>query len=292
MLEIDISKTLTAANGSMKLEVSLEIPRSSRVAVYGESGAGKTSLLRIISGLMKPDSGIIKFEGRTWTDIAEKKFESPRKRSVGYVFQDYALFPNMSVVKNLEFARKKGDRSDIVKRMVEIFELDKLSDQRPGKLSGGQQQRVALARSLIQNPDILLLDEPLSALDYQLRRRIQEYIKVAHRELGFTMFLVTHDQAEILHLADWLVWLKNGKVDTQGKPGDILATQNVSGKFRMTGEIIRIYHEEVIDIVEVLVGEDVIQVVVDRSRASTFNVGDKVMVASKAFNPIIQHLRS
>ena len=287
MLKVDIIKHLTTARGPMELNLSFSVPKGKRVAVYGESGSGKTSLLRMIAGLMEPDSGTISSDDHIW--FSNTSNIPSRKRHVGLVFQDYALFPNMSVQRNLEYAAKSGS-SDMINKLVDLFELEGIRKQFPSKLSGGQQQRVALARALIRQPEIFLLDEPLSALDFQLRRKIQDYLLEAHKEFNFTMLLVTHDHGEILRIADWLIWLENGKIHSEGPPAEILSEGSISGKFKVTGEIIRIHKDEIIDIFEILVGNEIIQVVVDRTSASGFSVGDKVLVTSKAFNPVIQRI--
>jgi molybdate transport system ATP-binding protein len=242
----------------------------------------------MIAGLMTPDSGSIIVNNKPW--FSNSKEVPARKRRVGLVFQDYALFPNMSVQGNLEFAANKNTGTAMVDKLISLFELEGIRNQRPDRLSGGQQQRVALARALIRQPELLLLDEPLSALDFKLRRKLQDYLLEAHREFGFTMLLVTHDHGEILRMTDRLFWLENGSIRTEGLPSEILGGSSLSGKFKMTGEILHIHTDEIIDIFEVLVGNEIIQVVVDRASTGDFSVGDKVIVTSKAFNPLIQRI--
>lgn len=287
MIKFELAKRLTAANGTLNLSVALEIPKGQRLGLYGESGVGKTSLLRMISGLMQPDKGLVILDGKTVTNTQKKIFMPPKHRNIGYVFQDYALFPNMTVEGNLKYASRDNQA---VQSLLELFDLGDLSNRKPATLSGGQKQRVALARALVSKPDLLLLDEPLSALDYQMRRNLQNYLLNAQKEFGFTMILVTHDHAELLRLAERMVWLDKGQVIQDGTPSEILAGDSISGKFRITGEILRIHNDEIIDIIEVLAGDQLIQVVVDRSHAAQFRVGDKVLVISKAFNPIVQPL--
>ncbi len=290
MIAISVQKQLLSGGGEMSLDVSLNFKRGSFTAVKGKSGVGKTSLLRMIAGLMTPDKGKIKVFNETWFNSWSKENLSIQKRSLGYVFQDYALFPNMSVFENLKFALHKTDDKQIVNDILEVMELGSLQHVKPDKLSGGQKQRVALARALVRKPEILLLDEPLAALDVEIRQKLQDYIVDAHKEFDLTTVMVTHDTGEILRMADKLVIIENGKVIKQGSPSTILAQRSISGKFQFTGEVISIETEDVVNIVSVLVGNELIKVVVDQNETSTLSIGDKVLVASKAFNPIIQKI--
>lgn len=216
MTEIKVKKRLNAAGGEMFLDVDLRFPDQQLIGLYGKSGAGKTSLLRILAGLFTPDEAKVIVNGTSWIDTEKGISLSPQKRKVGLVFQDYALFPNMTVRENLTFALSKGQSSKIIEELIALSELGDLQHQRPAKLSGGQQQRVALARSLVQRPKLLLLDEPLSALDNEMRGKLQEYLLRVHLAYGLTTILISHDQEEIKKMADWVVILQEGKVLKQG----------------------------------------------------------------------------
>jgi len=288
MIKLNLHKKLHANQGSIDLDVNLNILEGSFTTIQGKSGAGKTSLLRMIAGLMEPDQGVIIVQKESWFDKHAKVNLQIQKRGVGYVFQDYALFPNMTVKKNLEFALPKGVSGEIIGSLIELMELGDLQFLKPETLSGGQKQRVALARALVQQPRLLLLDEPLSALDAEMRSKLQHHLLKLHKEFNLTTIMVSHDNAEVLRLADNLIVMDSGRVIKQGKPAEILGGTSVSGKFQFTGEIIEINNEGVVSIITVIVGQELVKVVSDIEEATSLSVGDKVLVASKAFNPIIR----
>ncbi len=287
MIELDIRKRLHTAGGDMNLQLQLDIADGALLTLYGPSGAGKTSTLRLLAGLMKPDNGTITVDGETWFDSGKKIDLAPQRRQIGYVFQDYALFPNMTVRQNLEFAGKKDQDKKMVSELIEIMELGELQGRKPATLSGGQQQRVALARALVQRPRILLLDEPLAALDIKIRLKLQDHILSAHREYGLTTILISHDIGEIVRLSDRVCMLAEGQITRQGTPSEIFINRRISGKFKFTGEVIRIEQQEVVYIVTVLIQNSMVKVIAQDSEVEGLQVGDQVMVASKAFNPII-----
>lgn len=290
MIRFSLEKKLQAAGGEMSLEVSAEIAPGDFVTIYGESGAGKTSILRMLSGLMQPDKGFIEVNGKIWLNSATETALKPQQRRTGYVFQDYALFPNMSVRENLAFALGKKQDRNHVNGLLELMELGELQNRYPHTLSGGQKQRVALARALVQKPEILLLDEPLSALDEGMRGRLQEYILTIHQTYGVTILLVSHDVSEILRLSQRMFVLKGGRFVKEGAPEAIFSGDKISGKFRLTGTIIRLEQNGVVYVVSVLSGSNLIKVIATAEEAATMAKGDKVMVISKAFNPLIRKL--
>lgn len=200
MLTIDLKHPILTADGLAELTVSAQLKRGELVCMYGPSGAGKTTLLRLIAGLIKPKEGQLIFDNTVWCDVAKRVFVSPQNRRTGLMFQDYALFPNMSVERQLQFAQLERDDSQ-VNALLELFGLKLLANRKPHQLSGGQKQRVALARALASKPTLLLLDEPLSALDRTMKLALQEEIKEAHRLLGTITFMVSHDPEEIAALA-------------------------------------------------------------------------------------------
>jgi molybdate transport system ATP-binding protein len=287
MINLQFHKKLIAAEGDLDLDIALDIQKGELITLYGPSGVGKTSCLRIIAGLMSPDRGQIKVNDTIWFNSETKKNCSPQQRSVGFLFQDYALFPNMTVRENLEFALKKGQDKDIITELIDVIELGDLQRRNPMTLSGGQKQRVALARALVHKPKILLLDEPLAALDYHIRQKLQTYIYEVHKEFSLTTILISHDIGEIIKLSDRVVVLEHGKIIKEDSPQTIFMSKQLSGKFQFTGEIIAIEKEEVIYIVTVLIHNSLIKVVADSSEVGALTVGDKVVVASKAFNPIL-----
>lgn len=287
MIVLDIEKQLRSAEGKMDLSLHTTIEKGKLITLYGESGAGKTSTLRMLSGLMRPDSGSIVVDGNIWFDAEKRINLSPQKRKIGYVFQDYGLFPNMTVRQNLEFALPKRESDKRITELIEIIELGGLQDRKPETLSGGQQQRVALARALVQQPKILLLDEPLAALDNKIRLKLQDHILNVHREFNLTTLLISHDIGEIIKLSSKLYILERGKIVQEGHPEEVFMNKRISGKFKFTGEVLKIEQEEVVYIVTVLVHSDVVKVIVLEPEIRDLNVGDKVVVASKAFNPIL-----
>lgn len=287
MITASIHKTLQAAHGKMQLDIQLNIEKGQFVALYGGSGVGKTSVLRILAGLLSVDEGQLKVNDTTWLDTSKRINVTPQQRKIGYVFQEYALFPNMTVRKNLEFALEKGQDTGIIEELIAIIALDKLQDRKPATLSGGQQQRVALARALVRRPEILLLDEPLSALDIKMRNKLQDYILKVHHQYQLTTILVSHDVGEIIKMADHLICLEDGKISKQGPPITLFTNKQLSGKFQFTGEIIAIVKEEVVYIVTVLIGTNVVKVIAQKSEIAGVTIGDKVIVASKAFNPLL-----
>ncbi len=234
MMSCHLRKRLQAATGEIELRLNLDLAPGTLLGLYGASGVGKTSTLRMLAGLMRPDAGRILVNDKVWLDTDRGIDLSPRNRSVGFVFQDYALFPNMTVRQNLEFALPRGGDPRIVSRLIDTVELDRLGERRPGLLSGGQQQRVALARALVQQPHLLLLDEPLSALDEDMRQKLQQYLIQVHREFGLTTILVSHNQNEVRRLADEVIVLEDSRIARQGKPEEVFGgtDQPVWGQVR------------------------------------------------------------
>lgn len=290
MIKLSFHKKLWSPLGDMTLSIDLDLTVGTFVTLYGESGAGKTSLLRIFAGLFAPDEGRIGVNGITWLDTSRNINLPPQKRKVGFIFQDYALFPNMTVKENLLFALNNKQDKKSVNELIEIIELGELQNRMPDTISGGQKQRVALARALVQKPKILLLDEPLSALDHTMRKKLQHYILQVHREYGLTTILVSHDIAEILKMSDYMLMIENGKIIKRGNPAEVFTHKEVSGKFQFTGEIVGIQKQDFIFILTILIGNELVKVVADEAEAKTLSMGDKVLVASKAFNPIIRKI--
>ncbi|MBT3358707.1 MAG: ABC transporter ATP-binding protein [Rhodospirillales bacterium] len=201
-------------------DVSIDIHAGEFFTLLGPSGSGKTTLLKVIAGFEPHSAGTITIDGRDVSNV------SVAKRNIGMVFQNYALFPHMTVSDNIAFSlqTRKMDRDIIGKKVNEVLELVDLvgyEDRLPRELSGGQQQRVALARSIVFDPDILLMDEPLGALDKNLRQNIQVELKQLHRKLGVTVVYVTHDQEEAMHLSDRITVMNEGRIEQSGSPQDL-----------------------------------------------------------------------
>lgn len=238
MIGLRFRKKLQAASGVITLTVEQEIAPYQLIAITGPSGSGKTTLLRLLAGLSKPESGFLRFGEEVWLDTERKVFVPPQKRSIGMVFQEYALFPHLRVGANLRFALQKDGDTRIVRELIDIMELGQLVDRFPRQLSGGQQQRVALARALVRQPKLLLLDEPLSALDTDLRQRLQDYMLRVHHQYGLTTLLVTHDFSEIGKMAG-VVWrLEEGLITYAGPPANLERPRNWA-ETTLVGTVVR-----------------------------------------------------
>ncbi len=287
MIELDIHKKLQAADGHMQLHVQLVVAKGELVTLYGESGAGKTSTLRLLSGLMQPDDGRIVVGGEVWFDAQKKINLKPQKRKIGYVFQDYALFPNMTVRENLEFALSKNQDHKMVSNLIDIIELGELQNRKPAQLSGGQQQRVALARALVQQPEILLLDEPLSALDYKIRRKLQDYILQVHREFKLTTILISHDIAEITKLSNQVFVMEKGKIVRSVQSTDIISHQELGERIKLKAIVLKIEKQEATCFLTVRIQSNEVRVQVDEKFLEGLEVGDEVLFDFGAFDPVI-----
>lgn len=225
MISINIEKKLHGNDGDLDLNFEATIAKGELVTLYGPSGSGKSSVLRMVAGLMTPDGGVITAKDRTWYNSKANLCLKPQQRSIGMVFQDYSLFPNMTVRENLEFALEKNQSKNIVEELLTIIALENLAEKRPSLLSGGQKQRVALARAMVRRPTLLLLDEPLSALDSEMRSRLQDYILQVHEQFGLTTILVSHDLPEVMKMSKRMLVLENGAIVKSGLPADLLPRQ-------------------------------------------------------------------
>ena len=290
MISFTLHKTLRTTDGGMLLDVSCDIAEGQMVAIYGPSGAGKTTILRMLAGLDIPEDGKIVAGPTMWLDTHKNVSIPTQKRNVGMVFQDYALFPNMTTRGNLEYALNKGGDKNIIDELIEIMELGQLSNRYPHTLSGGQKQRVALARALVRRPMLLLLDEPLSALDNEMRAKLQDHIITAHNYYNLTTILVSHDISEIFKMASKIFVLENGQIKKQGNVSEVFTNQQVSCKFQFTGDVLSIDKEDIIYVVSVLINNGIVKVVATHEDIINLKQGDRVLVFAKAFNPIIQKI--
>ena len=201
-------------------EAELTVPTGEFLTLLGPSGSGKTTLLNLIAGMTSASSGRIAINGRDVTDLP------PEKRGIGMVFQNYTLMPHMTVFENIAFPLqiRKVPRAEIKRRVAEVLELVRLphvADRKPKELSGGQQQRISIARCIVYKPDLILMDEPLGALDKKLREQMQLEIRRIHTELGITMLYVTHDQEEALNMSDRIMLMNAGSVEQLGTPNQL-----------------------------------------------------------------------
>lgn len=286
MIEIDIKKSFKHKKENIDFHFKTNLEENSINAIFGQSGTGKTTFLRLISGLETPESGHIKVGESTWFNSQNNINLIPQKRDVGFVFQDYALFPNMSVIENLRFAQKEKDE-DFLKELLEIVELTKFKNSLPSALSGGQKQRTALARAVAKKPKLFLLDEALSALDSTMRQQLQNDIKKIHEAFKMTTLIISHDIAEVYKLASHVKVVHNGEIIKEGTPDILFDESKISGKFKFSAKILKIQKADTIFIVTLLIEGNLTKVVATQEEVKNMNIGDDVLVASKAFNPII-----
>ncbi|MGJ0359652.1 ABC transporter ATP-binding protein [Aliarcobacter cryaerophilus] len=284
MISLSIKKELHGSNGVMNLDINLSLQNGEFVALSGDSGSGKTTLLRVLAGLEEAFGEII-VDGEIW--LNEKIKKPIQKRDIGFVFQDYALFPNLSVIDNLLYVKKD---KDLAKQLLSLTDLYELKNRYPNSLSGGQKQRVSLCRALMKRPKILLMDEPLSALDPHMRLKLQDEILTLHKEFKTTTIMVSHDPSEIYKLASRVLVLKNGKIIDDGLPKDILLKTQGSQKFSFEGVLLDIIKVDVINIAIVAIGQQIVEVVISNIETQNLIIGEKVNVSTKAFTPIIKTL--
>jgi molybdate transport system ATP-binding protein len=281
MLKIDISKILHGTSGEMNLDVNINILEGDFIALTGISGSGKTTLLRILAGLENA-TGNISLDDTTWQDTNYNL--PPQKRDIGFAFQDYALFPNMTVEENLLFVQKD---QELANKLLDMTALSELKNRLPNSLSGGQKQRVSLCRAMMNKPKLLLMDEPLSALDPKMRAKLQNEILALHKEFQITTIMVSHDPSEIYHLASRVIVLEHGKIINDGSPKDILLKTNGSAKFSFEGELLDIKKVDIINIAIVSIGQQLVEVVLSDDELENIKIGDKIRLSTKAFNPTI-----
>ena len=213
MLHFYVMKTLVAGKRRFDLELEYALQAGSFLGVRGPSGSGKSTLIRCLAGLERPDAGFIRMGGETWFDSGSRAFTKPRSRRVGLVFQDYALFPNMTVLGNVMYARASEARA---RELIELARLGDCASQFPRELSGGQKQRTALARALAREPELLLLDEPLSALDEELRESLGDELARIQRLTGITAVMVSHSRSETSRLCTEVLELRSGRLNDDG----------------------------------------------------------------------------
>jgi molybdate transport system ATP-binding protein len=209
--------------GEMALQLDLALDKKI-TALFGPSGSGKTSLLELVAGLRRPERGVITLDGLSLADAAKRFFLPARQRSIGYVPQDLALFPHLTVGENISYGAKKhpASRQQVSReKLCRLLEIEHLFDRTPGSLSGGEKQRVAFARALLASPQLLLLDEPLASLDQPLKDRIMPYLERVRDELSIPVLYVTHSPAEIVGLSEDVVVLREGRCVARGKPQEV-----------------------------------------------------------------------
>jgi len=256
MIKFNVHKTFKSHGKEERINLESSCEQGKIYAVYGNSGAGKTSLLRMLAGLLDPDSGNIEIEGEEWYNSEQKKNIKVNRRNIGFLFQDYSLFPNMSVIENILYGVDGEYDKELINRIIEIGDLKDLLNRKPDTLSGGQQQRVALARAIARKPKLLLLDEPLSALDAGMRIKLQKEILAINNVIKTTIIFVSHNIPEIFKLADEVLVIENGKFTKKGTPSEIF----VNEKTDLMGELISITDEGTKKTIRILVEGKIVSV--------------------------------
>lgn len=276
MININIKKELIGSEGNIRLDIDIKVNRGDFLAITGPSGSGKTTFLRVLAGLEKADGKIV-VDGDVW--LKNGFSLPPQKREIGFVFQDYALFPNMSVLENLLYVNSD---KDLALHLLKVTELIGLKDRYPNSLSGGQKQRVALARALMRKPKILLMDEPLSALDPKMRVKLQDKILALHKEFDITTFMVSHDKGEIYRLSNKILTIENGKIKKFTETKDELLKGEK--KFSVKAEVIDIYKKDKY-IVMVATIDQVFEIKFDK--APNLKRGEIITIVFDNFSPQI-----
>jgi molybdate transport system ATP-binding protein len=285
MLSIDLKKTWN----DFELDVSFDIPRGKITALFGPSGAGKSSVLRLISGLEIAEQGFISNGNETWFDREKGIHLNPQQRSVGFVFQDYALFPHMTVQKNVAYGIKEKWRREEIKDLIAIAGLSGYERYYPAQLSGGQKQRVALIRAIARKPDILLLDEPFSALDWQTRVQLQEDVKNIIKQFNVTTLYVTHEVTEVYKLANNVIVLESGKEVKRGTPEEVFLGKRLSTRVQITGKVVGIEHDSIMASVTIIHADQFFKTLIDTEELKSLNlsIGDDVIVGVKSSDVIL-----
>ena len=298
LLELkNIKKSFTPGEDVLD-DICLTVARGEFVTLLGSSGCGKTTTLRIIAGLEQTDSGSVWINGQDVTKLP------PDKRDVNTVFQNYALFPHMNVAENIGYGLKlrkvpRGEIKKKVAQMLELVQLEGYEKRKPSELSGGQKQRVAIARALVNNPKVLLLDEPLGALDLQLRRAMQIELKHLQKKLGITFIYITHDQEEAINMSDRIAVMRDGRIEQIGTPDEIYNHPKTSYVATFVGNA-NILHGVAESIqgenAIVKIGNDRVIVKLETSQQNTedtgvkqyLSAGEKVTLAVRSENILLQ----
>ncbi|ECR6749913.1 sulfate/molybdate ABC transporter ATP-binding protein [Campylobacter coli] len=288
MIKIDIKLPINTAKGKKQLELNTCLKANEITAIFGESGAGKTTLLKIIAGLIKPEFGRIEVGDELWLDTQKNINLGIQKRKIGFVFQDYALFPNMSVKENISYAATSKQK---VEELLSLMNLENLAKIYPKNLSGGQAQRVALARALAREPQILLLDEPLSALDFKMRSFLQDELVKILQHFKITTLLVSHDLAEIYKLSHRILELSDGKIIKDARTNEFFTSSNLSAKLRLSATLLEIKKSDILMIFTLLLNQDIVKITLSEEEFlrtyKDVKIGDTLLLSIKAFNPII-----
>lgn len=277
MLQVSVQKQLGSRDTSHELNVQFDLAAGDVLALSGPSGVGKTTLLRLLAGLDAPDRGVIRYGEQLWLDSATPYTLPTAQRRVGFVFQDYALFPHLSVHDNLRYGQREAD-PDAIDNWLQQMELTALARRYPHQLSGGQRQRLALARALIGKPQLLLLDEPLSALDAKLRYELQHRLAQALQSQPTTTILVSHDSSEIFRLAHRVLQWRSDAPPRLGTPTELLLGPLTPGRCTLHATVLALLPADMMVTAVVSVGHDHITTLITQAEANALHIGMPVRV--------------
>ena len=287
MNHIDVKLKKSFSDTGFNIDVDFTLPRGGITVIFGPSGSGKSTILRLLAGLECAEAGSIYLGSQPWVDSTKGINLPPQERAVGFLFQDLALFPHLDVKANIGYALDGKNNLNSVTKMIDMAELTGLEDRYPHELSGGEKQRVALSRALIRSPELLLLDEPFSALDASVKKTLYNEIIKLHKKIGFTAVLVTHDLAEAYKLAEHAVTLKSGKVERQGSPEEVFLGKGLSTRIQIPVKVFAMESDEIHTLLSVEDGGRTFRVFVDNDEAKSISIGDEVIVAAKASEALV-----
>lgn len=271
----------------MDIDVRFDAENDEIVTLFGESGSGKTTILRMIAGLTAPDEGYIELNDTTWFCSRKKINLPPQHRKTGFVPQESALFPNMSVEENLYFAMKNKTDLTVMHDLLALTDMTAFRHHKPDQLSGGQKQRISLVRAFLTQPEIFLFDEPFSALDIPSRLKLQDTLITIQKKFLVPAIFVSHDISEVFRLSKRMLCLENGLIKHDSNPAQTFGDNLISGKFRFSGVVLDICQDNFMYVVTVQIGNHLTKIAAAANEIDRLKIGDKIVVAAKAFNPLI-----
>lgn len=278
MIKIQIYKEFFKSANQFYIDVDFSFKKGSFNALFGDSGSGKTTILNVIAGIKYADRGKISVLDNVWLDTAAQINLAINKRKIGVVFQNSILFPHLTVYENLVFSKEKNDSLELMNELIQLFSISDLLKQFPENLSGGEKQKVAIVRSLIRNPDLLLLDEPFSAVDFQQRKELQDALLQVHQKLKFTALVISHDIEEVVRLSDNIFMLDKGKVIKNGPALALFENKEEDTTISLTGIVVSVEQLGRNQKIRILVGNEIHAIEKDNSM---HQIGDRIIVEMK-----------
>ncbi len=278
MIKIQIYKEFFKSANQFYIDVDFSLKKGSFNALFGDSGSGKTTILNVIAGIKYADRGKISVLDNVWLDTSAHINLPINKRKIGVVFQNSILFPHLTVYENLVFSKDKNDSLELMNELIQLFSISDLLRQFPENLSGGEKQKVAIVRSLIRNPDLLLLDEPFSAVDFQQRKELQDALLQVHQKLKFTALVISHDIEEVVRLSDNIFMLEKGKVIKNGPALTLFENKEEDSTISLTGIVVSVEQLERNQKIRILVGKEIHAI---EKENSIHQIGDRIKVEMK-----------